>query len=99
MIELVELYHGASLRDEDEINKINLELVTSHDCLKSTQNALQESKIHIEKLYEKLPRLHSRSYIANNHSHMVDCIHGQKEGPHVVGVHLVHSNLHMLDDD
>ena len=97
MIELVELYHGRSLRDEDEINNITLELVTTYDSLKSTQNALQESKIHIEKLHENFPIFHSPSYISDRHSHMVDFIHGPKEEPHVMAVHEVHFALHMVE--
>ena len=56
LLELVELFYRESLKDEDKICKITQELLTTQDSLKSTQCALQESKMEIEKLHEKLQR-------------------------------------------
>ena len=58
LLELVEMFHGASLKDEEEIYKLTQELMTTQDSLKSTKFALQESKMVIEKLHEKLQRSH-----------------------------------------
>ena len=63
------MYHGASLRDAKEVDKITLELESTQESLKSTQYALQEFKIQIEQLHEEFPRSHCSSY-----PHMVDCI-------------------------
>ena len=54
MIEIVELYHDTSLRDGEDISNITLELESTQDSLKSTHNEIQESKIQIEYLHEKL---------------------------------------------
>ena len=72
--------------------------MTTHDSLKSTQNALQESKIHIEKLHEIFSIFHSPSYISDRHSHMVDFIHGPKEEPHVMVLHEENLNLHVFEE-
>ena len=63
LFELVEMYHDASLRDVEEIEKLTLELDSTQDSLKSTHSALQESKIQIEQHHKKLSRSHSSSYI------------------------------------
>ena len=42
-LELVELLHEASLKDEDDNYKITQELLTTQDSSKNTQCALQES--------------------------------------------------------
>ena len=47
LLELVELFHGASLKDEEYICKITQYLLTTQYSLKSTQCALQESKMEI----------------------------------------------------
>ena len=42
LFELVGMYHDASLRDAEEIGKVNLELDSTQDSLNSTHSALQE---------------------------------------------------------
>ena len=49
LIELVDLLYGESLKDEEDIFNLTQELFTTQDSLKSTQCALQESKMEIEK--------------------------------------------------
>ena len=51
LIEVADVLHGASLKDEEEICKLTQDLLTTQDSLKSTQCALQESKMEIEKLH------------------------------------------------
>ena len=89
------MYNGTSLRDEEKIGNVTLELDSTQDSLKRTHSALQEYNIYIEKLHEKLETSHSSSYTSISPSIMVDFIHGLKEEPHVMVVHEVHGNLHV----
>ena len=99
LFELVEMYHDASLRDVENIDKLTLELNSTQVSLKSTHSGHQESEIQIEQLHEKLERSHSPSYIYASPSHMVDCIHGSKEDPHVMIEHEVHFYFQFLGED
>ena len=56
--------------------------MTTQDSLKSTQCTLQESKMEIEKLHEKLQISYLPSYTPLNHLHKVDCILEQMEESH-----------------
>ena len=62
LIEVSDVFHGASLKDAEEIFKLTQDLLTTQDSLKSTQCALQESKMEIEKLHEKLQIYYLQSY-------------------------------------
>ena len=73
-LELVELLHGESLKDEEEICNLTQELMTTQYSLKNTQCALQESKMVIEQLHEKLQRSYLPSYTPFIHIHKDDCI-------------------------
>ena len=44
-MELVGMYHDAYLRDAKDIDKLTLELESTHDSFNSTHRALQESEI------------------------------------------------------
>ena len=48
LYELVDMSHRESLKDDEEICKLNHELLTTQDSLRSTQSALLESKLDIE---------------------------------------------------
>ena len=63
IIELLEMYHSASLEYERDIDKITHDLDTTHDSLKNTQSGIWESKIQIKQLLEKMERSHFISYI------------------------------------
>ena len=80
--ELVELLYGESLKDEEVIWNITQELLTTQDSLNITQGALQESKMEIEQLHEKVQRSHLASYTPFDHLHKVDCILEEKEESH-----------------
>ena len=61
--------------------------MTTQDSLRSTQSALLESNMEIEKLHQELQRSYIPSYTSVIPSHMVDFIIGSKEGPHVMLEH------------
>ena len=88
MFELADMLHGASLKDGEEISKLAQDLLTTQDSLKSTQCALQESKMEIEKLHEKLKRYYLPSYTPFNHLHKADCILEQREESHEMHLNL-----------
>ena len=98
LLELVELLYGASLKDEEEICKLTQESLTTQDSLKSSQGALQESKMEIEQLHEKLQRSHLPSYTPFNHLHKVDCILEHMEESHEMVDHEMHLVLHVLEN-
>ena len=68
-------------------------MLTTQDSLKSTQCALQESKMEIEQLHDKLQRSYLPSYTPFNHLYKDDCILDHMEESHEM--HLV---LHVLED-
>ena len=74
LIELADVLHGASLKDGEEICKLSQDLLTTQDSLKSTQCALQESKMEIEKLHENLKKYYVSFYTPLSHIHKADCI-------------------------
>ena len=41
LINLVDVYHGMSLKNEEDISKLTLELDFPHDSLKGTQSSIQ----------------------------------------------------------
>ena len=98
LFELVEVLHGACLKDEEEICKLTQDLLTTQDSLKSTQCALQDSKMEIKQLHEKLQRSHLPSYISFRHPHKADCIIDHMEEPREMVDHDMHSVLHVLED-
>ena len=71
-LELVDLLHGESLNDEEENYKLTQELLTTQYSLKSTQCAIQDSRMDIEQLHEKLQRSHLPSYTPFRHLHKDD---------------------------
>ena len=74
LIEVADVFDGASLKYGEEICKVTQDLLTTQDSLKSTQCALQESKMEIEKLHEKLKRYYLPSYTPFIHIHKDDFI-------------------------
>ena len=99
LYELVDMSHRESLKDDEEICKLNHELMTTHYSLRSTQSSLFDSNLDIEKLHQELKRSHIFSYTSISPSHMVDCILGSKEEPHVMVVHEEHADLKMFEED
>ena len=73
-------------------------MLTTQDSLKRTQCALQENKMEIEKLGEKLQRSYLPSYTPNNHIHKDDCILDHIEESHEMVDHEMHLVLHVLED-
>ena len=69
LIQLVDVLHGESLKDKEYIRNLIQDLLTTQDSLKSTQCALQESRMDIEKLHEKLQRSYLPSYTPFNQIH------------------------------
>ena len=74
LIELADVLHGESLKDEEEIFKLTQDLLTTQDSLKSTEFALQESKMEIQKLHDKLKRYYLPSYTPFSYLHKADFI-------------------------
>ena len=72
LVGLVDVLHGASLKDEEDFCNRIQDLMTTQDSLKSTPCALQESKMEIERLHEKLQRSYLPSYTSFSHVHKVD---------------------------
>ena len=54
LYELVHMLHVEYLKDDEEIHKINDELMATQQYLRRTQNSLFESNIEIEKLHREL---------------------------------------------
>ena len=98
LLELVELFYGESLKDEEEICKLTQESLTTQDSLKSSQGALQESKMEIEQLHEKLQRSHLPSYTPFIHLHKVDYIIEHMEEYHEMVDHEMHFLFHVLEN-
>ena len=98
MLELVELLYGAYLKDEEDIFKLTQELLTTQESLKSTQCALQESKMKIGQLHKKLQRSYLPSNTPFNHLHKVDCILYHMEESHDMVDYEMHLVLHVLED-
>ena len=71
---LVHMIHASSLKDDEEICKFNYELMDTQDSLRSTQSALLDSKMDIDKLHQELQRSHILSYTSVSPFHMDDCI-------------------------
>ena len=99
LYEIVHMLHGESLKDDEDIFKINDELMATQDSLRNTQSALLESNMEIEKLHQELQRSHIPSYTFFSSSHMNDYILGSKEEPHVMVVHEEHVYLQMFEED
>ena len=74
LFDIVYVFHVEYLKNEEYICNITQELLTTQDSLKITQCALQESKMEIGKLHEKLQISYLSSYTPFNHIHKVDCI-------------------------
>ena len=72
--------------------------MTTQYSLKSTQCALQESKMDIEKLHEKLQRYYLPSYTPFSHPHKSDCILDHMEESNEMVDHAMHLVLHVLED-
>ena len=72
LLELFELLYRESFKDEEDIFNLTQELLTTQDSLKSTQCALQESKMEVEQLHEKLQKSYLPSYTPFNHIHKAD---------------------------
>ena len=96
LIELADVLHGSSLNDGEEIFKLTQDLLTTQDSLKSTQCALQESKMEIEKIHEKLKRYYLPSYTPFIHIHKHDFILEQREESHEMVDHEMHLDLQVL---
>ena len=96
LFDLVYVLYGASLKDEEEICNLTQELLTTQDSLKSTEGALQESKMEIEQLHEKLQRSHLPSYSPFNHIHKADCSLEHMEESHDMVDHEMQLVLHVL---
>ena len=90
LLEIVELLYGASLKDEEEIWNITHELLTTQDSLKTTQCSLQDSKMEIEQLHEKLQRSHLPSDTPFNHLHKHVCSIEHMEESHDMVDHEMH---------
>ena len=54
LYDLVHMLHVGSLKDDEDISKLNDELMDTQDSLRSTQGSLLESKMDIEKLHQEL---------------------------------------------
>ena len=52
LIDLVQILHEASIRDNEEICKLKHELNSTEDCLKDAQEVFQEYKVQNEQLLE-----------------------------------------------
>ena len=98
LLDIVDLFYGSSLKDEEEICKVTQELFTTQYSLKSTQCALQQSKMDIEKLHEKFQRSYLPSYTPFNHPHNNDCILDHMEEYHEMVDHDMHLVLQVLVD-
>ena len=92
------MFHKKSLKDDEEICKINDELMTTQDSLRSTQISLQGSNMEIEKLHIELQRSHIPSYIPVIHSPLVDDIQSSMEEHHEMVVHEVHDGMHVIEE-
>ena len=78
--------------------KLRQYLLTTQYSLKSTQCALQESNMEIEKLHEKLQRYYLPSYTPFSHSHKADCILDHIKESHDIMDHEMHSVLYVLEE-
>ena len=58
LFDFFEVLHGAYLKDGEDICKLTQDLMTTQDSLKRTQCALQDSKMEIEQIHEKLKNSH-----------------------------------------
>ena len=85
--ELVHMLHIASLKDDEDISKLNDELMDTQDSLRRTKISLLEFKMEIEKLYQELQISHIPTYILVIRSPLVDDIHSYMEEPHEMVVH------------
>ena len=72
--------------------------MTTKNSLKSTQCALQESKMEIEQLHEKLQRSYLPSYTPFSYVHKADFILEQMEESHDMVDHEMHLVLQVLED-
>ena len=54
LYEIVHMLHGESLKDDEDIFKINDELMATQYSLRSTQSSLYESNMEIDKLHQEL---------------------------------------------
>ena len=91
LIELAEILHEASIRDNEEICKLKHELNSAQDCLKDAQEALQESKIQNEQLLEELQSLWSPSCVFDF------CMDDSREIPRGVVNHEIQTDLQMFE--
>ena len=56
LYELLHMLHRESLKYDEDICKLNDELMDTQDSLRSTQSSLLDSKMDIEKLHQELQR-------------------------------------------
>ena len=77
---------------------ISQKIFSTQDSLKSTQGALQESKIEIDQLHEKLKRSHLPSYTPFSHLHKADCSIEHMEESHEMVDHEMHLVFHVLEN-
>ena len=79
-LDIVNMYHNASLENEEELDKLTHEL-------ESTQEGLQESRFHIDQLHRELIMPQPPSCMENELVHMLGETSGFMEEPHVGDKH------------
>jgi hypothetical protein len=67
---LGEMYHDALKGKEKEVYRLTQELEITHDSLKSSQKALQESEMQVEYIFMELSWIHPSSSASDNQSYM-----------------------------
>ena len=87
LIDLVQILHEASIRDNEEICKLKHELNSTQDCLKDAQEVLQEYKVQNEKLLEDLQSSWSPTYVFDF------CMDDSMKIPHGMVDHEIQTDL------
>ena len=98
LYDLVRMFLGSSLKDEEDICKLNDELMDTKYYLISTQSYLLEYNMEIDKIQQVLRRSHIFSCTLVNHYTLVDDIQSSMEEPHEMVVHEVHDDMHVLEE-
>jgi chromosome segregation ATPase len=100
LLMLGEMYHDVLKGKEEEVDRFNQELENTHDSLKRTQKALQESEMQVEQLCVEFSLVHPSSSTVDSESYKttisqedVSGIYYLMEEPRVMVEHEEHSCL------
>ena len=87
LIDLVQILHEASIRDNEEICKLKHELNSTQDWLKDAQEVLQEYKVQNEQLLEEFQISWSPTYVSDF------CMDDSMKIPHGMVDHEIQTDL------